>query len=342
MKIYNVGWYEKQNFGDEEMRNQFSSFFHSIGFDYKSYSSHGEKGAKKIDPFDADVIVVGGGNILNKNFWLFKNYPLEEFSRPKKYIFMNVGIGSIETFPEQIVNTIVENSSVLWIVRDSYSQDFLMDKGYKNVYMVPDIVFDGFGANGWQNLKEPKQMGVICNHFLFKGLFSKDSTERNKIQHYFNQIAEYLDWMQSFGWNINFIPLQTADQADDRIYNSYLYGLNGFRGKNHTEGIGFYNEEIKKYLAKCSLIISSRYHGTVCALANSTPVIDLTFDAKTRNLLEDIGQAETSLCVEDISKKALVERTISVEKQAEYNWIKKYAVEQWDLMKVIIKEFINE
>lgn len=306
-----VGFYRKNNFGDDKLEEYITKFFDTLGFSSVTQEEN--------DWNLADIVVIGGGGLITPYFWIFKNIDRLILLR-KKILIFNVNL-TREADP--IVKKLKELNA-LWIVRDYYSVEYLKSNNIvNNVYFAPDICFSEFEDGKDINDRE-KIISVCCNYYIFKNIFSDRVEDQLNAQRAYHAIKNFLFWMSSFDWKIQLIPAQIAETIDDRVTNSYLHGLLSCESINILNGD---NDKILKHLSDSSFIISSRYHFSIFALSNNIPLIDITHHSKNANLLKDIGLQNLSNNYYTLLKDDLIRATKFFQNSLVYsNIINKFRV----------------
>ena len=321
MKIALCGYYAKNNFGDDMMadclsevlsfggKNQVRVYSDTSNLKVLNYNDH--------SPFVNDVIVIGGGGIVDKKFWALNDENILKLKNlNKKILFLNVNIYSEALKDIEFANNL-KSLNALWWVRDKSSVELLNQCGIESIYL-PDVTFRKF--NDTRAKPNKKLLNVFLNFYALKGLFDHDNvTNWLECQAKSRELASYFDWLTTFGWNIQFVPCQTVSEVDDRLIGAYIYAL--CKNKNKISWMSKPSnwKNIVKIIIDSDLVISQRYHSTAFAISHGVRVVDITHHAKNIEFLSDVGITQAGVELKTLNRKNLIEAT----KYAEHNSIYK-------------------
>ncbi len=302
-KIGILGYYGKGNKGDNLFQQKFTEIFYPYG-DVTVFS------ADSPEIKEQDVIVVGGGSLINDKFFYFKNPNLAA-----KHIFLNVNItqyndGIPARFPD-----------AMWVVRDLESLKYCPVATY-----CPDILL----THKFESLPPKRKIAVVCNHFCQKDLFSKDSALKTRAEYKAQELVDFCAWMGDFGWETAWVAMQEAPEVKDSVFSSYLFGLNNFRGE--IGGI-----EVAR---DARILLSYRFHGSVIAITQGKRFLNLNSDDKCVNGLKSYGfdQWVPTTKKEMITLVNSLENTQNFEEKS--SLIVKKAVNSWREIILKVEKFL--
>jgi polysaccharide pyruvyl transferase WcaK-like protein len=345
MNIALCGFYGKSNFGDNLLADNLSLIL--SGKDNENnvivFSDNTNDGVINglftNKHLEQDIIVIGGGGIVNPKFWVFKEDRLDKLIESKKPIlFLNVNVTNDFLFDEIFVEKI-KLLSAQWWVRDHNSIELLKRSGIEASFL-PDIcaykkIFPII--NKTQNTD--KQLLVFLNSYLFNKLFSNNTDEFLKSHNNMRIISSYLEWMATFDWNITFLSSQVSLEIDDRIPSGFVFSLI----KNKKNIIWNINKlswnQILEYIINSDLVLSTRYHSTLLSIVNNIPVVDITHHAKNGNFINELSISGISVLYEELTKDKLIESTQYAEKQEYQPLIDDYIKESNILWDVFIEDW---
>jgi polysaccharide pyruvyl transferase WcaK-like protein len=282
-----IGFYGKRNFGDDQMEIAIKQFFRKLCINLITSQTANEQ-----------LVVIGGGGIITNKFPIFQDISK---LKDKKVIIFNVNL----TTEADLIIDKLKDIDIFWVVRDYWSINYLKNKDIANVMFAPDICLYSFPQ---KKVEKRKIVSVVCNYYIFKNIFSENVRERIFAERAYEELSRFLKWLTTFGWSIQLIPAQTSSIIDDRITNAYLQGLLGGKAK-----IIYDNNYIINDLRKSELVISTRFHFTIYALANQLPFIDLTFHSKNSNLHHDIGLTHHALNYYDFLQEDCIKNINEIE-----------------------------
>lgn len=342
MNIAVCGFYGKHNIGDDIMQSEIHDFFRSQGHQPRFYGD--KKGSLNgieilnwdvVNPLDDEVICIGGGGIVTPSYYMLTPTMISHIvAQGKKVLFFNVNLTQ-ESVP--ILKAMVP-VQCFWVVRDKYSIDLLESHGHIGV-LAADIAFNHFA-------KYPKAdshrrvISVCCNDYVFHSFFGTDVNKKQHAERAYYVLRDFLRWMMDFNWDVQFIPAQVDRKVNDVLTNGVLYGMLGNSGTWHTTEDG-----ILEALSKSNLIISTRYHVSLFALAARIPLIDITHHSKNKNLLEETGLSGISEPYYDISLRGLKDKAEWLKHHYDqYNAacakINEFSRDSWGVMPEIIRKFL--
>lgn len=325
MNIALIGYYNHNNFGDDLLQNYLTEYLKRYGA-VTVYSDCEDEwgvrnGLKDKSFLKRDLIVIGGGSIVQPGFWVF-----QENLFGKQIVFLNVNVGEItnEEFRAKLVNL-----KAKWFVRDTYSVECLEAIGIKAIY-VPDIV----SSVDIEPKQEQKKISVFLNSYIFNKFFSDNQSDSSLAQKNLIEIAKYLDWMMEFDWKVEIIPCQIVGKYDDRIVSTILYGYvqNKDNCKMHFPGLP--NNSIIRKIQESKFILSSRFHSTVLAIKAQKNFIDITHHDKNRMFLKDNGLEDHCIDYYLFNKESLIEKTQSIESK---EYVKRFSMSKkiWDNLNIV-------
>ena len=295
MKISLCGFYGKNNFGDDLMQDCLSDVLSKIG-KVSVYSdietSNIKDGTKCKDYLKSDLIVIGGGGIVSDNFWIFKNGGIDELiSSCKRVVFLNVNVYSDLAWNKNFLSKI-KSLNADWWVRDSESKKILSSVDI-NSEILPDVSF--YKTNSHIKKTNNKQLILFPNYYAFFKSFTGSSVnDWVLLQRNILVIADYLNWMISFNWNIT-ISFCQYGQVDDRAIGGMIYSLIKDKSKVVWDLSPISWEEKVNLIKKHDFVLSMRYHSTLVAVMNGIPCVDIVHHDKNKFFWKDLQFTNKSL-----------------------------------------------
>lgn len=257
IKIAILGYYGKKNLGDEAFMDSFHFLLKDSNLEF-----FGVDIDKNIDVTSHNIIICGGGDVINEYF-LPKFEKILDGSNSIK-LFYGVGIPytsyiSLKTF-KNINHIFLRNACDIPLV-SFYSN---------NVKYIPDIVFSLSPPK--RCLERKKRIGVFFHVGLIKGRH-KDNTIHN-LNKALNNISKY--------GKIMLYPFNTSESPieDDTNVNNLL----DFESYNKT----FTTKEMLKEIGTLDYAICARFHAHVMCTIAATPFISISTTRKTRLYMKEI------------------------------------------------------
>jgi polysaccharide pyruvyl transferase WcaK-like protein len=288
------GFYGYKNYGDSLMRSAIIDFFKNINISAAVFSDKESEEAlnfKKENIFEKilpsfEYIALGGGGIISPNFWFFKNNFHKQVNDQQRLCLFNVNL----TVEAQPILAEIGPKIALAVVRDSYSLEYAKQFIPKdNVMYAPDISLT-LESNFVES--EPLKQVVVClNYYIFKNFFSQNHRERLFAEKAMVEIASFLDYLSSQGYQIVLAPCQTDSDVNDNVIHGVLKGFI----KSHDVRWEYSSSKLESLINESSLVISSRYHSSLFALKQQTKFIDITHHSKNANFLKELGLQDFSI-----------------------------------------------
>lgn len=313
MRVAICGFYGKSNFGDDLMADCLAERLSRGGHLVEHYSDNAKgsirNGLRDQSYLDADVVVIGGGNIVGPGFWAFKDGGLERLRGVKRLLFLNVGVTQDYLSDEEFVGGLT-GAGGRWWVRDRESVSILGRLGIEAQYL-PDV---SFTLTSEAERKE-KVMAVFLNDYPFSDLHRDDSVEKFlRATSAAKLVARHLDWMADFGWSVKFVPCHVSKAVDDRLPAAAVYGWMKRRHSAEVIWSPLSWREVFDEVSGASLVLSMRYHASTCAFATGTPTLDLTHHAKNQRLLSSLGAQACSADIWSATHGELIRATQEAER----------------------------
>jgi len=288
-KILVLGFYDRQNIGDDSYQLALTRLFPKHDLRFKSIDDVTENDIYDCDGCEkVDIIVVGGGDVINKYFMKTIGQVLCRF-RGRIYGF-SVGI----PFPSEGVKLLGMFDHVY--VRSQRDYEVASNAiGKANVTYLPDVsvVFSRtslvipctkkpFSHHG----KAAKKIGLCLAQPMF---YNNPSGELllHKIAKSMFQVAAS-DYVEFHLFSFNY---SKKESESDLFVNEKLYKLLHHMRlvvTNHTEATSTTVQGMLKLIDKMDVIISSRYHSVMFSALQKKRVVPLYVSLKIDNLLEDM------------------------------------------------------
>lgn len=296
--IYVIGYYGHNNIGDEQYLNTFDYIFKKFLPNYINYKiTYLDCDLVKDRQFsDSDIIVLGGGDILNNYFIDQIIYKFK--TKMNKIIAISVGI----PYTDILVNTNKLNIIDYIFVRTQ--QDLTLFKEFFNpnqIFFIPDISYFMLNlsksiesiSNTQKQLQLISQTKKIIAISLSRHIYDKDKLKSYyEIIHTFSKLVKYL---LTFGFHVVFLPFNTNEsnssyENDILIHNDVIKTLND-------------NPNLLKNITNITEILSSqqtldlydffyatvpmRFHATLFSIYKNIPMLPVFSTRKIKNLLLD-------------------------------------------------------
>lgn len=313
MKILVLGYYNRQNLGDEMFSFVFRQYFERHWPDVELVIQNTDD-VKEI-PGDVSIVICGGGDLIN-NYFLHKiNYLIEN---KKDYLpIYAVGIGI--PYPKMIDHGALDCFDYI-IHRNKADEDKLLEKyGPSRVQYFPDLGFmlplysgDEIQSTPYKVLEENqdcKKIGVFLSktiyhpknphayesildniaYFLVKLARSKKNIKLEKLR------SKCMMPKNKYEYQIYLIPSSTNqhnERENDQLVNQDLYqriSTYGVFENIHVINQAMKMNEILPIFKNFDMTICTRFHAHVFSIIAEVPILSIYSSRKVENLLEETG-----------------------------------------------------
>lgn len=281
---------------------------------------------------------IGGDNYCyGYNAWLevLNNIVLE---KSNKIILTGCSLEP-ESLDKEMIDILKEFTLI--IARESITYKALLDKNFKNVYLVPDPAFVlPTGAVENANLFFNKEtIGINISPLIIR-----NQKIMSNIYNLINGILENYDY------NILFIPHVDMNNNSDYIVMNKIKEKY-FADNKRIEIIKSNSAtKIKGYISKCKILIAARTHASIAGYSNCIPTLVLGYSIKSKGIAKDIFGTDVNyvIPIEKISDeydffngfKYIDNNYISIKDRLEM-FIPNYKQRCYDIKK-IIEDYIDE
>lgn len=277
-RICVIGWYNRFNIGDESYKLTFPKLFPEYDFVFQ-------------DKGDADICILGGGNILTESY---VRLALNVNAR-KRFVF---SASANKNSPFELLKKFDDI-----IVRDQASFQLLTDNDVPcrlgadaafsmepNPTAGKEMLRRMFEANGSDLYS--KVVGVVLNGHLGQAKdaqLARDFVTLNKAA---QDIASVAD---STPASFVFFPMSTGSPYDDRSTNGLVASRCKFWNKNITVYERLSVQETLDLISACDAVISTRLHSTIFSILSNVHFVDLVHHDKNQTFLKTCGLEEFGL-----------------------------------------------
>ncbi len=280
MKIQVIGYYDKDNYGDEQYKKCFNYVIKRLNLKPTKIEFNN---IDNINNIECDIAILGGGDVL-QDYFVDKFNNLLKTKRSIITIALSVGIPYTDILTTNKLDIFdyifVRNSIDYNLLINCYPTDKI-----SNIYYIPDTSIFTFNNEllnpslSPNKLKKPT-IGLILlskyanNDILLQNIIKmcKSFENYDKMFIPFQQCSEiYQDDLIIYKELCKYIPIILPDLKMDR----------------------------SKIIAQCDIIISMRYHGCLYSLYNEVPFIPYNVSRKIKNLVYDIDYSKYTSDLEE-------------------------------------------
>ena len=203
--------------------------------------------------------------------------------------------------------------------RDDASMNYLKGIGFptRGDRVYPDLVF------GFPEAMLPKG-GVKKSRRTIVGLgvmayFGRYSVANpSSYQEYLKNLVAFAGWLLAHNYDIRLILGDVDDRtASDNFKALLKESLGPYDEKRVIDDPALSVEQVLPQIAETDLVVATRFHNVVLALALNKPVISISFHHKCAALMTQMGLAEYCHDINHMNVERLIAQFQSVEKNAE-------------------------
>lgn len=271
MKIGIVGWYGKQNIGDEAFRDVFAEDF--VNHNLRYYTPPGT-------PHDCDVYILGGGNVASP-FYLKQMFDY----LPKDSSFYGLGIGigyesEIDLLAQRPFKEIyLRNKNDVYLARHKCSFP---------VNYTPDLAFRmSVKHQITRRWNGKKRIAVIASDYINPAIDRPVSMFGMRAYDFQVKLAADLDVLTEQGWDVLLMPCSTAGYGDDR---RIMLGIASFM-KNRPGMIldSMQPQDMIDILSGQDVTLCMRFHSVIFSVIAGTPPLAINHTRKVGLFMEENG-----------------------------------------------------
>jgi hypothetical protein len=298
-KIIVVGYYNHDNIGDEQYKLTLKYLFEKLNIDnYKTIFVDCDK--LKSHPIDdMDIIILGGGDILN-------HYFLDEinnrfFNKPNKIIALSVGL----PYNDILIDT--NKLNIIDYIFLRTQQDIpLFQKYFKKeqIFYLPDLSYfllkilpchNNSAIKLREKLGNIKKSGKkIIAFCLNRHIYSK--TNKGSYRQIAYEFSKTIDSLIQQGFYIVLLPFNTSNDIldmDENMENDIFFQNNVFMGSNYSHQI--LNINIRLTVTETfglfdffHITVPMRFHACLFSIYKNVPMVPVFTTKKIKNFLIDI------------------------------------------------------
>jgi polysaccharide pyruvyl transferase WcaK-like protein len=283
-----IGYYNHNNIGDEQYKNTFKTLIYDI-LNLKDYKIQFiDCDVLKIDYIhnDNDIIIVGGGDILN-NYFLDTIINIFNGKNNKIYA-ISVGIPYIDIITSNKLKIFDK------IYLRSYQDVYKLKKTYPDIQVeyIPDISCLIKYQNQENDIIIPTHKKIICIS-LSRNIYNKNhAVLYNNV---INKFSNFVKYLITIDYHIVFVPFNTNEEHEnDILIHSDIVSIIQNSNPQNLENITnldfkLTEHQIIKLYESSFLIIPMRFHACLFSIYANTPFLPVYTSRKITNLLTDIS-----------------------------------------------------
>ena len=313
--IYVIGYYGHGNLGDESYKTTFDFMFKSFlpKNDLENYKiTYLDCDTIKLNNFnDNDVIILGGGDILNDYF--LDKIILKFRNKPNKIIAVSVGVPYIDV----VINTHKLNIIDYIFVRTKQDHDLFKEYFYSHrIFYIPDLSYyllnlpklkitnptiDPKTVNILNKLKSIKKDKKIVAITLSRHIKANSNIINENYDCFISSFSKFIKYLLTFNYHVVFLPFNTNQGVSGNHENDIIIHndiINLIKSSNPTiinsesiTNIDFSIDSsvILQLYDYFYVTIPMRFHATLFSIYKCVPMLPIFTTRKIKNLLLDIN-----------------------------------------------------
>lgn len=299
-KVLVLGFYGKNNVGDNLFCDAFRSLFQDFHFTFTDVLT--------IDNIkDTSIIFIGGGSFLSES----PNLSEQCLNLLKTKMLFYIGVGA-----ETDIHIIHKDLMMLAALIAIRSPEGIekVKKLNKNVIQIPDLVYSLYKKH---NKYQPNKSVLILPNICVVPQNNSDHWKYNSWEHFKFEFSQFLDYLVENKYKINFLPMCKNDEQNDNnaaieIINAMKYRRLSHILNNNIDNIDAAIDIFSKY----DVIITQRYHGIILAELATIPYIAIHHHDKLKQSYLNSGKFVSYY---SFSKQVMIDQFHSVQHKIDQN-----------------------
>lgn len=312
-----MGWYSKDNIGDDAFKDCFRTIFHENSLNKLNFHT--------MRPDVSRPIILGGGDVV-KEFYIHK------LSEAPAVVLCGVGLGY-----ESEVNLLKSLNIPLAIVRNKADADILIREGINAIYspdityILPDVAIPEDRPPG------KKRLGVLLSEEINPTYERRASSEYMYYEYYKWEFASSIDELSEY-YDIEFVPFSCLNSIDDRRIAGDI-----FRRCRNRESITLVDklpsvEAARTKIATYDLLVTMKFHGIMFAVQSGVPFINIAETRKTQLFCSENGLSHLTVQKFSFDKTRFLEFVKTAELASTKSVVKTVGLELKEQIKGIFHE----
>jgi polysaccharide pyruvyl transferase WcaK-like protein len=321
MKINIIGWYDKNNCGDESFKYVFNDIFKDCQIFYTT---------QEIVP-NCNHYILGGGDVV-------KDFYLDSIPNDQKIMCLGVGLSY------EVESLLLKEKNISKVyTRNKEDVEILKSINIESKY-TPDIVFYLEKSNVIKEKLEsdlPK-IGILLTDHVNPSVINRNSKDFNYNEFFKWELAESLEIL-SKSYKIYFIALSDHYYAYDEKMNLDIQTRMENGHKTTLLKETKCPLRTMDLIQQMDIIITMKYHGIIFSTICKTPFINIGLSRKTNKFCEENNLNELSFTPNTFNKNDLLKKIKYIEDNTDEIKIKLSAIDKSNKedIKNNIKEWIE-
>jgi polysaccharide pyruvyl transferase WcaK-like protein len=268
-----VGWYGKNNVGDDLFEEAFKRLFPQLRFSFTDQLT-----AANLAKVPA--VFFGGGSFLGDDPHL--SLEILDLLKTKKLFYISVGV---ETDIHPTHQGLMQQAKLIATRSADWSRIIHLNS---NIIYIPDIVY---ALSSFATLsRQPKSVLVLPNAVV-SPQWNEEQWKHTAWEHFKVELAQFLDNLISDGYQVNFFPMcQNRSQNDNWAAAEILVKMQHRTHSLILDDIRQTSRSLLSLFASYEAVITQRYHGIVLSEIAKTPYLSIHHHDKLKSSFLNAGE----------------------------------------------------
>lgn len=265
------------------------------------------------------LLIVSGGGQLD-DYWggpwshpyRILRWAILSKLRGTNFIFVSVGAGPLDYKLSRFFIRQALSAASYRSYRDESSKLFMQKCGFnRDDPVFPDLAFSLKVKDLPCKMPEPGAKAVVgIGPMSYFDPRNWPESDANIFMAYLSKLASFAEWLIRQGHRLVLI---TGDIFPDREAIRDFRGILDQRQVTYEDGQVIENlistvDDLLDSIALTDVVIASRFHGVLLSQLMNRPVLALSYHPKIDALMEEYGQAEYCLSIDEFDLEMLIER----------------------------------
>jgi polysaccharide pyruvyl transferase WcaK-like protein len=277
---------------------------------------------------DVEVLVVPGTGLLTDAYGQISWGPYSVFKwsiaakvRHCKLLFVSVGAGPIYTATGRWLTRSALSLADFRSYRDEESMKYIAGIGVATRYdrVRPDLAFSLPETTRVHDESRQKPRPVVGIGLMeYAGRLSVEHPSNATYLAYLESLVLFVRWLLARGYDVRLLIGDIADRLVVTEFRDLLKKQSVIceEGRIIDEPV-LCVQDLLAQLAATDIVVATRFHNLLLALALNKPVISISFHQKCVSLVSEMGLLEYCQDIHRLSTDRLIEQFCEVERNAE-------------------------
>ena len=274
-----------------------------------------------------NMLVVPGTGLLTDAYGVFGwgPYNLLKWSfiaklRGCKLVFVSVGAGPLRSQLGRYFVKSALSMADFRSYRDAASMAHLKDIGFRTNgdRIYPDLAFSLNEIPAPNNDETQAGKPIIgLGLIAYAGMLSAERLTNEVYLAYLENLVTFAGWLLAQGYMIRLLIGDVSDRSVLNTFKSQLKAsFKAYDERRIIDQPADSVEELLPQIAATEIVVATRFHNVLLALALSKPVVAISFHHKSTSLMNDMGLAEYCHDIIHMDVDRLIEQFQNAERNA--------------------------